>query len=188
MPRRLDIKFDLIDKLDHLSGAEEIIRRCRKANAVNLATGMRGVALVDEAKDGTPLAWVKYGRSITMAEARTQQYVAQAVNNAVTAPVRIPAVYCSFEANGRGYIVMEFIEGRICSDTDSSLVAAAVQFLVNIKGPTDQPGPIGGGPVCHDFFLERQSSATYSSVELLEGHINGVSARLHSALPLLHRG
>jgi hypothetical protein len=82
---------------------------------------------------------------------------------------------------------MELIEGEICSDADASFVAAAVQFLITIKGLTERPGPIGGGPVCHDFFIERESSVTYSSVDLLESHINGVSSRLHSAHPLLHR-
>jgi hypothetical protein len=83
---------------------------------------------------------------------------------------------------------MEFIDGVICSDADARLVAAAVQFLVTIRGPTTQPGPIDGGPICHDFFIDRESSVTYSSVGLLEKHINGVSFPLHSALPLLHRG
>jgi hypothetical protein len=188
MSRTHDIKLDFIDEQVQLPCFEEIIQRCREANAVNRVTGMRGVALVDEAKNGTPYAWVKYGRSITMAEARTQQYVAQAVKSTVAAPVRIPSVYRSFECNGRGYIVMEFIEGEICSYADASLVAAAVQFLITIKGPTNQPGPIDGGLIRHDFFLERQSSATYSSVDLLEGHVNGVSGRRHFALHLLHRG
>jgi hypothetical protein len=70
--RQPRIKFDFIadNKPDNLPSAEQIIRRCKEANAVNLTTGMRGVALVDGSKDGTPYAWVKYGRSITMAEAR----------------------------------------------------------------------------------------------------------------------
>jgi hypothetical protein len=99
MPR---IKFDFIadNKPDNLPSAEQIIRRCKEANAVNLTTGMSGVALVDGSKDGTPYAWVKYGRSITMAEARAQQYVAQVVKSNDAAPVRIPAVYCSFERPG----------------------------------------------------------------------------------------
>ncbi|KAI0070660.1 hypothetical protein K474DRAFT_1713151 [Panus rudis PR-1116 ss-1] len=141
MSRTHDINVDLIDERVQLPGFEEIMERCREANVVNRGTGMRGVALVDKAKSGTPYAWVKYGRSITMAEARTQQYVAQAVKSAVAAPVRIPSIYLSFECNGRGYIVMEFIEGEICKDEDVSLVAAAVQFLITIQGPTNQPGP-----------------------------------------------
>ena len=186
MPR---ITFDFIanNKPDNLPSAEQIIRRCAEANAVNFRTGLSGVALVGSSQNDAPYAWVKYGRSITMAEARTQQYVAQVVNSNDAAPVRIPAVYCSFESNSRGYIVMELIEGEICSDADAGLVAAAVQFLITIKGPTEQPGPIGGGPICHNFFVDRESSVTYSSVDLLEKHINGVSGRLHSP-PLLHRG
>ncbi|KAF8154869.1 hypothetical protein B0H34DRAFT_541279 [Crassisporium funariophilum] len=170
------ICFDIIanDKWDNLASAEEIIQRCKEANAVNFKVNLRGVALVDGAKDNIPYAWVKYGRSVSMSEARTQHYVAEAVNSIVAAPVRIPAVYCSFRANGKGYIVMEYIEGEICSDKDATLVAAAVQCLITIRAPTEQPGPIGGGPICHDFFPDRESSATYSSVALLEKHINGI--------------
>ncbi|KAH9856298.1 hypothetical protein C2E23DRAFT_857287 [Lenzites betulinus] len=174
MSRTHDIKLDLIDEQVHLPSPEEIIQRCREANAVNRVNNMRGVALVDEATSGTPYAWVKYGWSVTIAEARTQQYVAQAVKSVVGAPVRIPSVYCFFQWKDRGYIVMEFIDGDICSHADVGLVASAVQFLITIKGPTDQPGPIDGGLICHDFFIDRQSSVAYSSVDLLEGHVNGI--------------
>ncbi|KDQ57418.1 hypothetical protein JAAARDRAFT_78615 [Jaapia argillacea MUCL 33604] len=175
-----NIKFDIVvdNKPNSLPSAEEIIQQCRThalANAANSTSYKRGVSLVDESKDGAPYAWVKYGRSITMAEARTQHYVAQVVNgDDDAAVVRVPYVYLSFESHGRGYIVMEFIDGVICSDADAKLVAAAVQFLATIRGPTTQPGPIGGGPICHDFFIERESSLTYSSVGLLEKHINGI--------------
>lgn len=191
------IEFDIVadKKPNSLPSAEEIIQQCRtralaNRDAANSTSDIRGLSLVDEYKDGTPCAWVKFGPSVTMAKARTQNYVAQVVNGdaaaaAAAAVVRVPYVYLSFESHGWGYIVMEFIDGVICSKADARLVAAAVQFLVTIRGPTSQPDPIGGGPICHDFFIERGSSVTYSSVGLLKKHINGVSV---PALPLLHRG
>ncbi|KAH9936919.1 hypothetical protein B0H21DRAFT_60158 [Amylocystis lapponica] len=96
MPSRHDtyqVQFISHNKPDYLPSAEQIIERCREAHAVNLTAGVRGVALV--AKDGAPYAWVKYGRSITMAEARTQQYVADVVKSKVAAPVRIPTALSS---------------------------------------------------------------------------------------------
>jgi hypothetical protein len=122
-----------------------------------------------------------------MAEARTQNYVAQIVNGDAAAGVRVPYVYLFFMSRHWGFIVMEFIDGVICKNANAKLVAAAVQSLITIRAPTAQPGPIGGGPICHDFFIDRESSVTYSSVELLEKHINGMSVvvPLHSALPSL---
>lgn len=79
---------------------------------------------------------------------------------------------------GYGYIVMEYIDGSICDKNDVALVAAAVQSLISVQCPTRQPGPVGGGPIGHRFFVEWNSSLTYPSVALLEAHINGVSVPL----------
>jgi hypothetical protein len=180
------IEFDIVadNRPNSLLSTEEIIQQCRAralANAANSTSDIRGLPLVDESKDGTPCAWVKFGPPTIMAEARTQNYVAQAVNGDATAPVRVPYVYLSFTSHDWGYIVMEYIDGVICSHADARLIAAAVQFLVNVRAPTAQPGPIGGGPICHDFFIDRESSLTYSSVRMLENHVNGVECSPHSA-------
>ena len=52
------------------------------------------------------------------------------------------------------------------------------QSLITVQGPTAEPGPAGGGPIEHRFFVECKSSITYRSVDELEGHINGVSVPL----------
>jgi hypothetical protein len=127
---KLDIVAD--NKPNNLPSAEEIIQQCKTcalANAANSTSDKRGVSLVDESKDGAACAWVKFGPCITMAEARTQHYVAQVVNGDDAAAVRVPYICLSFESHGWGYIVMESIDGVICSDADARLVAAAVQFL-----------------------------------------------------------
>lgn len=79
------IKLDIVadNKPNNLPSAEEIIQQCKTcalANAANSTSDKCGVSLVDESKDGAACVWVKFGPSITMAEARTQQYVAQVVN------------------------------------------------------------------------------------------------------------
>lgn len=181
-----EIQFDIVadNRPNNLPSAEEIIRQCRVAALANAADStyyLRGIPLVDERENDIPRTWVKFGSPSIMAEARTQNYVAQVVNGDGAAPVRVPYVYLSFTSKDTGYIVMEYIDGVICRNADVRLVAAAVQFLINIRGPTAQPGPIGGGLICHDFFIDRKSSLTYSSVGMLENHINGVSPSSHSA-------
>ncbi|CAA7265745.1 unnamed protein product [Cyclocybe aegerita] len=144
------------------------------AKAANPTSDIRGVSLVDGS--GATYAWVKFGATITMAEGRTQNYVAQVVNSSVNAPVRIPSVYLTFEWDDWGFIAMEFVDGITpeYNERDIAAIAAAVQFLVDIKGPDLVPGPIGGGPIRHPFFLDRESAVSYSSVDWLQQHINNI--------------
>lgn len=121
-----------------------------------------------------------------MGEAPTQGFVAQAINGKANAAVRVPSVYLAFRSGSYGYIVMEYIDGSRCDDSDAELVAAAVQSLIAIQGPTAAPGPVGGGPIAHRFFVDWESPVTYDSVQLLEEHVNGASVSLRLALSLLH--
>ncbi|KAG8730606.1 hypothetical protein FRC11_006320 [Ceratobasidium sp. 423] len=168
--------IDADDKPAHLPGPDAIIEACIAYNNVNVNNTyyLRGMPLVDKA--GTAYAWVKFGGSIAMAGARTMDYVAGKVNGtpaAIAAHVRIPRVYLAFlDTRNWGYIVMEFIAGAICSRTDVPAVAKAVEFLTTVQGPSKQPGPIGGGPIFHSFFNDRESSLEYPSVKDLQDHIN----------------
>ena len=78
-------------------------------------------------------------------------------------------VYLAFRFGAYGFIVMEYINGSICDDSDAKLVTAAVQSLIAVWGPTPKPGPVGGGPIGDRFFVDSwMSSMTYHSVEELE--------------------
>ncbi|KAG8989723.1 hypothetical protein FRB90_002110 [Tulasnella sp. 427] len=161
-----------------LPNDNDIMEQCRKANIANLRANPRanisGVAVVDAAGQHF---WVKFGTDISLAEARTQHYVAQVVSShGDAAPVRVPAVYRFLECNRKRYIVMDFVDGHVCTDADAQAVGAAVSFLIKIPAPADQPGPgpIGGGPVCHNFFIDRKSPVVYPTLELLSSHINGI--------------
>ena len=91
-----------------------------------------------------------------MGEALTQDWVGQVLNVSPDAAVRIPKVYHAFEHGALGYIVMKYIDGSGCDDFDALQVAAAVESLIHVKGPTTAPGPVGGGPITHRF-LDRKS-------------------------------
>ncbi|KAH9944062.1 uncharacterized protein BXZ73DRAFT_96568 [Epithele typhae] len=177
-----NVNFAIVanNKPAQLPNADAIIRACtthlNKNNSSNPTANQRGMSLVNES--GIPYAWVKFGPSITMAEARTQDYVAHSVNGtaaAATACVRVPNVYLAFVDNDNwGYIIMEFVAGAVCSNTDAPAVAKAVEHLITIHPPNAQLGHFGGSPIFHPLFNDRKSSVEYPSVTLLEDHINGI--------------
>ncbi|KAI0031410.1 hypothetical protein K488DRAFT_71422 [Vararia minispora EC-137] len=57
-----------------LPSDNDIVAQCRKANIANLSANIRGVAVANEAGQRF---WVKFGTDISLAEARTQHYVAR---------------------------------------------------------------------------------------------------------------
>ena len=130
--------------------------------------------------------WVKYGEdSLMRAEGCTQAHVAGIVNANPASVVCVPKVYLVFSRDGLGYIVMDFVQGTTLAErksprgfyykNDIKAVAAAFQQLIDIKMPPGTaPGPVGGGCIGHDFFVECYSSLKYSTVGQLEAQINEV--------------
>lgn len=114
-----------------------------------------------------------------MAEALTQDWVAKVLSTNPAASLQAPRVYMAFLSDepklGIGYIVIEYIDAPDCDEGDDQLVARAVQTLISIPGPNPVPGPIGGGRVIHNFFIEWTSAITYDTVEELQQPVNGVS-------------
>ncbi|EIW83432.1 hypothetical protein CONPUDRAFT_102206 [Coniophora puteana RWD-64-598 SS2] len=170
-------------KLISLPEPEAIVKQCRStaraAQSANPnpdpnAVPLNGVPLFDESRGGAPYAWVKYGPSITMNEALTQDHVWQVLNCNPDDAVQVACVYLAFQYGRSGFIVMEYIDGTTCDNSDAPQAAAAVQSLISICGPNAMPGPIGGGQIEHRFFSEWRSSFTYDSVALLQSHINGI--------------
>ncbi|KAH9950814.1 hypothetical protein B0H21DRAFT_776483 [Amylocystis lapponica] len=100
-----------------------------------------------------------------MTETMTQRFVAQYLRANNKHDVRAPRVYLAFT---------EFIDGWVCDNSDTALVAAAVQALIAIPSPNSRHGPVGGGLIEHPFFVDRTSSIQYESVEELEDHVNGI--------------
>jgi hypothetical protein len=133
---------------------------------------------------GKPRFWVKYGdNSVIRGEGRTQAHVAGVVNANPASVVCVPEVYLGFSRENRGYIVMDFVQGTTLAQrkspkgsyykNDIKVVAAALQQLIDIKMPTGTaPGPVGGGRIGHDFFVECLSALKYPTVGHLEAQIN----------------
>lgn len=133
----------------------------------------------DNNEVGTRYIWVKFGCGVRMGEARTQRYVSQYLGENDT--VRAPRVYAAFTWGTCGFIVSEYVDGRICDDSDIPLIIAAMQSLIEIPSPQDQtmPGPVGGGIIEHPGFNESESPIWYETVQELEDHLNGASLSLY---------
>ena len=131
---------------------------------------------------GKPRFWAKYGGSVIRGEGLTQAHVAGIVNADPVRVVRVPEVYLIFSREECGYIVMELVEGTTFAKRtgkygkdDIKAVAAAVRRLTDIKMPAGTaPGPIGGGRIGHDFFVDFLSTLEYPTVGHLEDQINAV--------------
>jgi hypothetical protein len=135
---------------------------------------------------GKPRFWVKYGDDFLIrGEGRTQAHVAGIVNANPASVFHVPEVYLGFSREGDGYIVMDFVQGTTLAQLkspkgnyykeDIKAVAAAVQQLIDIKMPAGTaPGPVGGGLIGHDFFVDCLSALKYPTVGHLEAQINEV--------------
>jgi hypothetical protein len=126
--------------------------------------------------DGSEAAFVKYGPTLAMGEARTQDYVADHVNSDKHLVVLVPRIYYAFRYEEIGYITMQYVDGNDCNQNDLDTIALAVNRLRAIPSPTVSPGPVGGGMITHRFFSGHRSSVQYDSVEDLQEHVNKVSA------------
>jgi len=79
------------DRPANLPLSENIVQLCRDAGY-----DVRGIPVIDESR-GVASAWVRYGLSVTMGEALTQDWVGQVLDaRGPDAVVRIPKVYHAF--------------------------------------------------------------------------------------------
>jgi hypothetical protein len=117
--------------------------------------------------------FIKYGSSVTIGEAKTQQYFYEKIYSQRGTTFKIPEIYRAFEAGGRTYIVMEYID--IVSYASDEERANAVAQLVNIEHPSSAVlGPIGGGPLKHIFFADCEAPRQYSTVDEIQTYVNNV--------------
>ena len=121
----------------------------------NTAINTGGVRITLDKRSHTEVSdiWVKFGSDITVGEAKTQRFVAQHLESNNIAAVRAPRIYLAFTCGRFVFIVTEYIDGRICGDSDIPFVAATVQDLITIQSLSSTPGHVGGGLIEHPFFV-----------------------------------
>ncbi|KAJ3513988.1 hypothetical protein NLJ89_g2644 [Agrocybe chaxingu] len=149
-----------------LPSEDAIVAHCRQ-----VGFKVTGAPLLD-ASSKAIIAWVKFGPNVTVHEARTQDYAANALASTPDSDVRVPRVFHAFTrkhpACTIGFIVMQHIEGADCDSGDVDLMAKAVQKLIGVRAPSLTLGHVGGGAVVHSFFLDWIPVADYKSVEDLD--------------------
>ena len=139
--------------------------------------------------NGKPIAYIKYGYTVTIGEIRTQRYVYNAFQQMMDASdngVNAAEIYRAFECEGQAYMVMEYIDGQTVgallqgSSAEKKnwiydQVAKAVNQLLLVPVPSgSRPGPVGGGCIRHYIFQDQVSPKAYDSVDELQRHINKV--------------
>ncbi|KAH9019384.1 hypothetical protein EDB85DRAFT_2008705, partial [Lactarius pseudohatsudake] len=162
---KVDVFINYEKKPANIPSYETIITQCFHLGPHQAtATNINSVRITLDKRSDNEVSdiWVKFGRNITMGEAKTQRFVAQYLEANDNPAVRAPRVYIAFTWGDFGLIVAEYIDGPICGDSDIALVvvaaAAAAQSLATIPSPSSTPGPVGGGLIEHPFFINRTSS------------------------------
>lgn len=104
--------------------------------------------------------WIQYGPHITISTARTQLY---AHHHSDPDLMHVPGIYHTFEHEGVGYILMEYIPHAVTlaeymqsssrPDHTYVLVADTVRHMTTFTVPKNAaPGPVGGGSLRYGGF------------------------------------
>lgn len=114
---------------------------------------------------------VKFGNGVTKAEANSQEKAYQILDRSI---VRVPKVHDFFEdRQGRGYLVMEFMEGETQeAPLDSSKLSALFRVLDHFATKkSGKPRSLGGGPSSALLFGE-SDHPTFETIEEIERWFN----------------
>jgi serine/threonine protein kinase len=151
---------------------------------------------------GSPIAFIKYGRTVPLGEVRTHLHAYNAfqkmTNNAPDSSIRVPEIYHAFECENRRYIVMEYVVGETAgsalrgssADKENWIhdqLAKVINKLLRVPVPSGQrPGPVGGGRIQHHFFRDYEAPVEYDSINMLQRHINEVCHQRDSYSSMLN--
>ncbi|PKY08052.1 hypothetical protein P168DRAFT_300817 [Aspergillus campestris IBT 28561] len=159
---------------------ETLIDLCHKAEKEIGIT--RGLTEGDQFIQLSEHIAVKYGYSVTAAEAATQEL---AYNKADPTIVHIPQVYRFIEAKGssartKGYLFMEYMPGQNLANVDIEAhkdiiprIAKIVAHLGEIQaGRQSAPGPVGGGEPYGYLWGDDGAKTVFNSVSDLNTYMN----------------
>jgi len=87
---------------------------------------------------------IKFGAGVTKEEANNQRTAFEVLDPAL---VRVPELYRYFDKPPFGYIMMEYIEGKILRpDMQDGIMDKLADILAHLASKTGKkPGPFGGG-------------------------------------------
>ena len=121
---------------------DALIEKCRDSTLENLGSAMEGTGR-SVVKISDKIV-IKYGIGVTENEARSQATAWELFDPKI---VRVPQVYGYFSRAGRGYLVMEYVEGRNLNPLeDRRYIRKVAQVLGYMWTFTRRaPGPLGYG-------------------------------------------
>lgn len=128
---------------------------------------------------------VKWGPDITKKEAENQQIAYDRVDRRI---VRIPRVYAFFffsDEQGWGYIVMEYINGKIIDPLEDKSAIEKVARVLDHFATLQQhnvPGPLSGGP-CRGLLFPDTEDLVFNNLDGMEKWFN---SRLFAHNPKLN--
>lgn len=129
--------------MDHETATDEqVALYCSDAVARHdyISRVQGGASIVKISSD----AVVKFGSGIKEHEAKAQERAYRLIDPAV---VRVPRLYRFFTISHRGYIIMEYIHGKVLQDPEPAVIkniVAALAHFAQIR--SENPGPLAGGP------------------------------------------
>lgn len=106
--------------------------------------------------DDRPIAYIKYGYTVTVGEMQTQRYVCSALSQMADASgsgAKVPEIYHAFGCEEQTYIVMEYVRGKTVGawlrDSSSAetrdwvydQVAEAIEQLLRVPVPSGSSRP-----------------------------------------------
>ncbi|PGH36501.1 hypothetical protein GX50_00688 [[Emmonsia] crescens] len=114
---------------------------------------------------------IKFGMGISRDEADNQQRAYDLVDHNI---VRVPRVHRYFtDEVGRGYIMMDYIEGKVIDPLDDPDIIGRVICVLDHFSTLigDKPGSLSGGP-CHGLLWPDTEDLTFKNIENMEAWFN----------------
>ncbi|OKP09477.1 hypothetical protein PENSUB_5173 [Penicillium subrubescens] len=121
---------------------------------------------------------VKWGPDVTKEEAENQRIAYELVDNRI---VHIPRVYAFFsDEQGWGYIVMEYIEGKVIDPLEDinaiEKVAGVLDYFATLRH--DIPGPLSGG-ICRGLLFPETEDLVFDTepkIQILPKHYQEIQS------------
>ncbi|KAH8674407.1 kinase-like domain-containing protein [Tricladium varicosporioides] len=154
--------------LDHKTASnDEIAAYCSNPNHISFTEACYDncvVKLSDEAV-------VKFGIGVKEEEAKSLKRAYELVDHNI---IRVPFVYRFFMKEQQGYIIMEYMQGRVLKSIEDPVlmkrIADILAYLTSIRGST--PGALGGGVSCGILWSEHSEEPFLHTVKDMENWFN----------------
>ena len=165
--------------LDHIKATnDQIISFCSSPNREIIGGLIEGNFVVKLSENVV----VKIGMSVKIEEAINQIMVRDFFDSDT---IRVLRVYRYFFRENLGYIVMEFMKGRVIDPLEDPYLVKRIASVSAYLGQThaQRPGPLGGG-VSRGLLWPDNEEIVFSTIQKIEKFLNSRLSRGESAVSL----